>query len=35
VGISPGIVVGQLQHFGRIKRNHYNHLRRRYRWDER
>lgn len=32
VGVSPGIVVGQLQHVGKIKRNHFNALKRRYEW---
>jgi hypothetical protein len=33
MGISPGIVVGQLQHYGRIKENHFNGMKRRYRWE--
>ena len=32
VGIAPGIVVGQLQFFGRIRRNELNHLKRRFVW---
>ena len=32
VGVSPGIVVGQLQHLGRIRPNRLNGLKRRYRW---
>ncbi len=32
LGVSPGIVVGQLQHFGRLKRNQLNGLKRRFRW---
>jgi HTH-type transcriptional regulator / antitoxin HigA len=32
IGVSPGIVVGQLQHYEKIKPNHFNGLRRRYRW---
>lgn len=32
VGVSPGIVVGQLQHLGRIKPNQLNSLKRRYSW---
>jgi plasmid maintenance system antidote protein VapI/Zn-dependent peptidase ImmA (M78 family) len=32
VGIAPGIVVGQLQHFGRLQRNQLNALKRRFRW---
>jgi HTH-type transcriptional regulator / antitoxin HigA len=34
VGIAPGIVVGQLQHHGRIKYQHLNGLKRRYTWDD-
>jgi hypothetical protein len=33
VGISPGIVVGQLQHAGRLPRNQMNRLKRRFRWE--
>jgi HTH-type transcriptional regulator/antitoxin HigA len=32
IGISPGIVVGQLQHFGKIERYNLNNLKRRYTW---
>lgn len=32
-GISPGIVVGQLQHMGRIGHNRLNGLKRRYKWN--
>lgn len=32
VGVSPGIVVGQLQHLGRIGPNRLNRLKRRYSW---
>lgn len=32
IGISPGIVVGQLQHSGRLKHNYLNYLKRRYSW---
>lgn len=32
VGISPGIVVGQLQHLGKVKRNYFNALKRRFEW---
>lgn len=32
LGIAPGIVVGQLQHYGRVKRNHLNGLKRRFTW---
>jgi hypothetical protein len=34
IGISPGIVVGQLQHRGRLKRSHLNGLKRRFQWEE-
>ena len=34
VGISPGIVVGQLQHQGRIGFDQLNNLKRRYEWRE-
>ena len=33
LGVSPGIVVGQLQHYGRIKRSQLNPLKRRFRWE--
>lgn len=33
VGVSPGIVVGQLQHHERIKQNQLNSLKRRYKWE--
>lgn len=33
LGISPGIVVGQLQHYGRIRQNQLNFLKRRFRWE--
>ena len=33
VGVSAGIVVGQLQHIGRIKRNELNKLKRRFKWE--
>jgi Zn-dependent peptidase ImmA (M78 family)/plasmid maintenance system antidote protein VapI len=32
VGISPGIIVGQLQHHGRFRRSQLNNLKRRYTW---
>ena len=32
-GVSPGIVVGQLQHLGRVRHDRLNGLKRRYRWD--
>jgi HTH-type transcriptional regulator / antitoxin HigA len=34
VGVSPGIVVGQLQHMGCVAPNRLNHLKRRYTWTE-
>lgn len=34
VGVSPGIVVGQLQHLGRIRHNQLNGLKRRFEWQE-
>lgn len=33
IGIAPGLVVGQLQHQGRIKYSQMQHLKRRYRWE--
>ena len=33
VGVSPGIIVGQLQHAEQIGFNQLNHLKRRYQWD--
>jgi HTH-type transcriptional regulator/antitoxin HigA len=33
VGVSPGIVVGQLQHRGRLRPDQLNRLKRRYRWN--
>jgi HTH-type transcriptional regulator / antitoxin HigA len=33
IGVSPGIVVGQLQYHGKIKRNRFNGLKRRYEWE--
>lgn len=32
IGISPGIVVGQLQHLGLIRKNQLNNLKKRYAW---
>jgi HTH-type transcriptional regulator / antitoxin HigA len=32
IGVSPGIVVGQLQHFGLLRQNQLNSLKRRYEW---
>lgn len=34
LGISPGIVVGQLQHYGRLQRSHLNGLKRRFTWGD-
>jgi plasmid maintenance system antidote protein VapI/Zn-dependent peptidase ImmA (M78 family) len=34
VGVSPGIVVGQLQHRGRLRWNQLDNLKRRYQWAE-
>jgi HTH-type transcriptional regulator / antitoxin HigA len=34
VGVAPGIIVGQLQHAGAVKRNQLNFLKRRYDWTE-
>jgi HTH-type transcriptional regulator/antitoxin HigA len=34
LGISPGIVVGQLQHAGRFKHNQLNNLKTRFKWEE-
>lgn len=34
VGVSPGIVVGQLQHLGKIRHNQLNTLKRRFNWVE-
>jgi len=34
IGISPGIVVGQLQHHGRIKHRQLNSLKRRFTWED-
>lgn len=34
IGISSGIVIGQLQHSGRVKASQMNHLKRRYKWNE-
>lgn len=34
VGISPGIVVGQLQHFDKIGQNQLNGLKRRFEWED-
>lgn len=34
IGVSPGVIVGQLQHRGRIKHNQLNGLKRRFRWQD-
>jgi len=34
IGISPGIVVGQLQHHEKVRRGHFNALKRRFRWSD-
>jgi HTH-type transcriptional regulator/antitoxin HigA len=34
VGVSPGIVVGQLQHYKRIDHSYLNKLKRRYTWED-
>lgn len=34
IGISSGVLVGQLQHVGRLRRNQLNSLKRRYIWQE-
>lgn len=34
IGVAPGIVVGQLQHYKRIKHSHLNSLKRRFVWDD-
>lgn len=34
IDVSPGIVVGQLQHFDVLKRNQMNHLKQWFSWDE-
>jgi len=34
LGVSPGIVVGQLQHLGSIAPSRFNGLKRRYRWED-
>lgn len=33
LGVSPGVVVGQLQHRGRLRRDQLNRLKRRFTWD--
>jgi HTH-type transcriptional regulator / antitoxin HigA len=34
IGVSPGIVIGQLQHLGRARRNQLNNLKARYDWGD-
>ena len=34
VGIAPGVVVGQLQHLGKVPHDYLNKLKRRYKWDD-
>ncbi|WMR31051.1 ImmA/IrrE family metallo-endopeptidase [Metapseudomonas otitidis] len=34
LGVSPGVVLGQLQYFERVKMSHFNKLKVRYSWDE-
>lgn len=34
LSVSPGLIVGQLQHRGRISRNNMNYLKRRWTWEE-
>lgn len=34
LGVSPGIIVGQLQHHGKIGHNQLNRLKRRYKWEQ-
>ncbi len=34
IGISPGIVVGQMQHRALIRRNQMNYLKRRFDWEQ-
>ncbi len=34
LGVSPGIVVGQLQHYRRIKHGQLNSLKRRFTWED-
>ncbi|WP_339503775.1 ImmA/IrrE family metallo-endopeptidase [Pseudomonas sp. RL_105y_Pfl2_101] len=34
VGIAPGVVVGQMQHFNIVKRNHMNKLKVKYSWSD-
>ncbi len=34
IGVSPGIIVGQLQHHGRLEHGHMTSLKRRFTWEE-
>jgi hypothetical protein len=34
VGLAPGIIVGQLQHQGRLRQSQLNRLKRRYLWSD-
>ena len=34
IGVSPGIIIGQLQHLGRARRNQLNNLKARYDWGD-
>lgn len=34
LGVSPGIVVGQLQHLRKIRHNQLNRLKRRFKWED-
>jgi Zn-dependent peptidase ImmA (M78 family) len=34
IGLAPGLIVGQLQHQGRVAPAHMNWLKRRYHWDQ-
>jgi Zn-dependent peptidase ImmA (M78 family) len=34
IGVSPGVVVGQMQHAGVLRYEQMNHLKRRFAWDE-
>lgn len=34
LGVAPGILVGQMQHHGVLRRNQMNYLKRRFTWDE-
>ena len=34
IGVAPGVVVGQLQYFGKLRRNQLNRLKRRFAWED-